>query len=118
MHSGLLGCPERAGIPFLLSVAEGFGLFYSLFRLWPMIFFLASAGVGGKGIKAGFSLLSCPLPAPEAFFHNAKFVNKSQMLVRRQWVCLVPAAQPSHPERCLNERGSEREQCAPDELCL
>lgn len=64
VHFGLLGCLGEAGIPFLFSVAEGFGLFYSLFQLWPLICFLANTGVGGKGIKAGFSLLSRSLPAP------------------------------------------------------
>ncbi|XP_058689855.1 uncharacterized protein LOC131576857 [Poecile atricapillus] len=40
VHSGLLRCPGGVGIPFLFSVAEGFGLFYALFQLWPTIFFL------------------------------------------------------------------------------
>lgn len=104
VNSGLVGCPGGAGILVLFSVAEGFGLFYSPFQLWPIVFFLANTGVGGKGIKAGFSLLSCFLPAPEAFFHNPKFVNKSQVLVRWQWVCLVPPVQPHIPrDACTNE---------------
>lgn len=70
MNSGLLGSPGGAAILVLFSVAEGFGLFYSPFQFWPMIFFLANAGVRDKGINTGFSLLSRPLPAPEASFHN------------------------------------------------
>lgn len=38
--------------------------------------------------------------------------------MRRQWVCLVSPVQPSHPQGCLNKRGSEREQHPHDELCL
>lgn len=73
-------------------------MFYSRFHLRPVVFFLANTGVGGKGIKAGFSLLNSFLLAPEAFFHNPKFVNKSQVLVRRQWVCLVPLVQSHIPK--------------------
>lgn len=109
---------SAAGAVTLLSI-KGFGLFYSLFQLWPMIFdVLANTGVGAKGIKAGFSPLSCPLPAPEAFFHSPKCANKSQVLVRRQWVCLVPPVQSSHPQGYLNKGWAGREQHPLDELCL
>ncbi|XP_062345260.1 uncharacterized protein LOC134042159 isoform X1 [Cinclus cinclus] len=56
--------------------------------------------------------------APETFFHNPNYVNKSQVLVRRQWVCLVIPVQPSHPQGRLNKGRSEREQHPLDELCL